>query len=326
MVLASARHPAMQVYLDNFQSVGPSSEGVGAVARPAARRGLNENYARELLELHTLGVDGGYAQEDVQELAKIFTGWTVSGVPGAPRMAPARMRRPGRRTAARPTAADAVGFVFQPTLHEPGDKSLLGIRYAESGVEEGERAIRALCAHPATAEFLARKLVAHFVADDPPATSVSRIASVYRESGGDLRQVSIALVELDEAWSDEAKKFRSPQDWMIAISRGLGLDIAGDRITPLLRQLRHPLWAPPSPAGFGDRLSDWSDPDALLNRAELARTLGSRIAQTNRDPRVMLDLIDVPGGDPLRDLLSNSSIPAPERLALGIASPAFQWR
>jgi uncharacterized protein (DUF1800 family) len=326
MVLASARHPAMLVYLDNFQSIGPNSGGVRAAARPAARRGLNENYARELLELHTLGVNGGYTQEDVQELAKILTGWTASGVPGAPGMAANRRTPPGAGAARRTMADDPVGFVFQPNLHEPGTKTLLGVQYGDGGFEEGERAIHALCAHPATGEFLARKLVAHFVADDPPESAVERVANVYRSSGGDLREVAIALIDLEEAWSDSSKKFRSPQDWMVAISRGLGLDVAGDRVTALLRQLRHPLWAPPSPAGFPDALSDWSDPDALLNRAELARTLAPRIARSHRDPRILLDLVDVPAGDALRDLLSNNSIPAAERLALGIASPAFQWR
>ena len=150
MVLASARHPAMLAYLDNFQSIGPSSQGAQAGQRNnGARRGLNENYARELLELHTLGVNGGYTQEDVQELARILTGWTIAGIPGpGARVQP----RPGVRgrgvvRRVRPEAGGPLGFAFQELLHEPGAKTVLKQRYKEEGVAEGERAIRALCGH-----------------------------------------------------------------------------------------------------------------------------------------------------------------------------------
>src|SRR5688572_32992228 len=156
MVLASAQHPAMLVYLDNFQSIGPNSRGARA-GRGGQRRGLNENYARELLELHTLGVDGGYTQQDVQELAKMLTGWTVSGL-GRGQQRPAR----GRRQTAM-ADDDRVGFAFQELLHEPGGKTLLGAKYAEAGVAEAERAIHALCRHASTARFVATKLVTHFV-------------------------------------------------------------------------------------------------------------------------------------------------------------------
>ncbi|MBW3554290.1 MAG: DUF1800 domain-containing protein [Gemmatimonadetes bacterium] len=314
MVLASARHPAMLLYLDNARSIGPGSAGARLASRRGAARGLNENYARELLELHTLGVGGGYTQADVQQLARILTGWTVAGVGG-------------RRD------AGPIGFAFVDALHEPGAKTLLGERYPERGVREGEDAIRALCRHPSAARFVATKLVRHFVADDPPAAAVERVAGVFRSSDGDLRAVGGALVELPHAWAPEHRKFRTPQEWLIAALRALGAGDVDDRVLPALRQLRHPLWAPPSPAGFGDRAAGWADPDSLLNRAELARTIARTVARAAEgradralDPRLLLETVHVPAGDPLPSLVGDPSIPAEERIALALAGPAFQWR
>jgi uncharacterized protein (DUF1800 family) len=321
MVLASAKHAAMLVYLDNFQSIGPNSRGArlggrGGGGQPGARRGLNENYARELLELHTLGVDGGYTQQDVQELAKILTGWTVGGL----------VQRPALRGLGQ--VSREIGFAFQPLLHEPGSKTVLGRRYGEAGVEEGEQAIRALCRHPSTARFIAAKLVAHFVSDAPPAAAVDRLARVFADTDGDLRAVAAAVIELPEAWADDARKFRTPQEWLVAILRAFGAREVPDALLPVLRQLRHPLWSPPSPKGFGDTTQDWADPDSLLNRAELARTIARRLGGPSGDfdPRSLLDVIDVPAGDPVRALLDDTGIPAGERLALVLAGPAFQWR
>jgi uncharacterized protein (DUF1800 family) len=285
------------------------------------RRGLNENYARELLELHTLGVDGGYTQQDVQELAKILTGWTVGGL-----VRSSTPRGAGRR--ALPGAMDTaqIGFAFQELLHEPGTKVVLGVRYQEDGIAEGEHVIRALVRHPATSRFVARKLVTHFVSDDPPPSAVDRIARVFRDTDGDLRAVSAALIDLPEAWADGARKFRTPQDWLVAVFRAFNAHDVNGGVMPLLRQLRHPLWSPQAPKGFGDTTQEWADPDSLLNRAELARTIARRLRVQRIDPRMLLDVVDAPHGDPLRTLLSDTSISADERLALALAGPAFQWR
>jgi uncharacterized protein (DUF1800 family) len=316
MVVASAKHPAMLLYLDNFQSVGPGSAG----ARPrrgGAGRGLNENYARELLELHTLGVDGGYSQDDVIALARILTGWTIGGfpAPGTP-----------RRQRAESAGSGPIQFLFRDELHEPGPKVLLGERYEETGVEEGERAIRALCRHPSTASFVAGKLVAHFVSDQPPASAVERVARTFRDSGGDLRATAKALIDLPESWSAEARKFRTPQDWLVAVLRAIDAREANDNVAQALRQLRHPLWSPGSPKGFGDTAQEWADPDSLLNRAELARTMARRATGRRVDPRQLLEVVDDAGSDSLRALLSDTAIPAEERIALASAGPAFQWR
>jgi uncharacterized protein (DUF1800 family) len=325
MVLASAKHPAMLAYLDNLQSIGPNSRGARLGGRGGQRRGLNENYARELLELHTLGVDGGYTQQDVQELAKILTGWTVDGLA---RQGAAQAVRPrGRRQmAAQNGDSGRIGFAFQELLHEPGTKTVLGTTYAEAGAAEGERAIGALCRHPSTARFVATKLVTHFVSDEPPVAAIERIARVFGQSGGDLRAVSSALIELPEAWSDGARKFRTPQDWLVAVLRAFNAPGASETLMPILRQLRHPLWSPQAPKGFGDGTQEWADPDSLLNRAELARTIGRRLRLQRIDARDLLDVVDLTTGDPLQAFVADVSIPAEERLALVLAGPAFQWR
>jgi uncharacterized protein (DUF1800 family) len=303
---------------------------------PQQRRGLNENYARELLELHTLGVDGGYTQQDVQELAKVLTGWTVGGLgrgpgqlgSGAPApMTPQRGRR-GRASAQRDPDGP-LGFAFQELLHQPGPKTVLGVRYAEAGVEEGERVIRALVRHPSTARFIATKLVTHFVSDAPSGAAVDRIARVFRDTDGDLRAVSAALIELPDSWGS-TRKFRTPQDWLVAVFRAFDAEDVGENVMPVLRQLRHPLWSPQAPKGFGDTTQEWADPDALLNRAELARTIARRLRASTRapriDPRSLLDVVDVTAGDPLHILLADTAIAADERIALALAGPAFQWR
>jgi uncharacterized protein (DUF1800 family) len=313
LVLASAQHPAMLVYLDNLQSIGPGSRGA---QRGRGRRGLNENYARELMELHTLGVNGGYTQQDVQELAKILTGWTVSGLQNAGLRA--RGSAPG-------TQAD-IGFGFQALLHEPGARTVLGVKYSDGGVEQGERVIRDLCRHPSTATFVATKLVTHFVADDPPAAAVERIARVFRSTGGDLRAVSAALIDLPEAWAGGPKKFRTPQDWLVAVLRAVDAPAVNAMTPPVLRQLRHPLWAPQAPKGFGDMMPEWADPDSLLNRAELARTLARRLRDARVDAAAFLDVIDAGDTGSLRTLLKDNAIPSIDRVALAIAGPAFQWR
>jgi uncharacterized protein (DUF1800 family) len=353
MVTASAKHPAMLLYLDNAQSLGPRSPAARFAERRGRDRGLNENYARELLELHTLGVDGGYAQTDVEQLARILTGWTVAAL--EPRGAP-RPERGARRSAVPPGAGGFGGrrrfgagedrgglgrglggrrldeeqrqglFAFRPLLHEPGGKTVLGITYQESGVEEGERAIRDLCGRETTAAFVAAKLVRHFVADDPPPRAVERIARVFHDSGGDLLAVSRELVQLPEAWEPAHRKFRSPQDWVVAILRALRSTDVPEPLTATLRELRHALWAPSAPKGYGDEVRDWADPASLMSRAELARTVARHLPLRGLTPAGLLDVIDAEPGDALATLLADQSIPTDERIALAFGGPAFQWR
>jgi uncharacterized protein (DUF1800 family) len=193
-------------------------------------------------------------------------------------------------------------------------------------VREGERAIRAFCEHPATARFIAAKLVTHFVADSPPSAAVDRIARTFRDTGGDLRAVAEALVDLPEAWTEDSRKFRTPQEWYVAVVRAFGAGAVSDAAPAVLRQLRHPLWSPQAPKGFGDTMQEWADPDSLLNRAELARSVARAPGGRTIDPRLLLDVVDVGADDPLQRLVSDTSIGVPERVALAIAGPAFQWR
>jgi uncharacterized protein (DUF1800 family) len=309
MVLASAKHPAMLFYLNNLVSIGPGSRAGRQSSRRGVARGLNENYARELLELHTVGVDGGYEQTDVEQLARILTGWTVGGV--------GPLAREG----------EGIGFAFRPALHEPGDKTVMGERYREAGVQEGERVIRYLCAQPSTAAFIARKLAVHFVSDHPAQSAVAHIADVFLNSEGDLREVSMALVDLEDAWVPENRKFRTPQDWVTALLRAVGAREAWERVGPLLYQLRHTPWAPAAPKGYGDARREWADPDALMNRAELARSVAGRLARTGRlDPSRLLEVMEVDEGDPIQAMLADDTISAQERIALAFGGPAFQWR
>lgn len=316
MLLASARHPAMLLYLDNARSIGPNSAGARAARRRGRERGLNENYARELLELHTVGVDGGYTEEDVEQLALVLTGWTVAGVAGPPA---------GRgREQATPSAAP--GFQFQEQLHEPGAKVVLGTRYGDAGEQQGEQVIRDLARHPSTARHLATKLARHFVADEPPQSAVDQLALVFLDSEGDLREVALALVELDAPWLGDGRKFRTPQDWLVAVLRATDAREVSPVLVDVLRALRQPLWAPPAPKGYDDVARVWADPDSLMNRAEVARSLSRRVGRVVLDPPQLLDVISPDDGGALETMLRDRTIAPDERLALAVASPAFQWR
>jgi uncharacterized protein (DUF1800 family) len=203
---------------------------------------------------------------------------------------------------------------------------VVGSRYVEAGLQQGEQVIRALCRHPSTGHFVATKLVRHFVADEPPPAAVDRIVRVFQETRVDLGTVSAALIDLPEAWSGEQRKFRTPQDWLVAALRAFDITEVPDAATFALRQLRHPIWGPSAPKGFGDSLQEWADPDALLNRGELARTIARRYGGARIDPRTLLDVVDVDTSDPLRAMMADTSIPAADRAALALASPALQWR
>ena len=184
--------------------------------------------------------------------------------------------------------------------------------------------VRSLVRHPSTARFLATKLVRHFVADDPPQRAVDTVADVFTPSGGDLREVARAVVGLPEAWDPSHRKIRTPQDWAVAALRALGVREVPEPLPALLNQLRQPLWAPPSPKGWGDTVREWADPDSLMNRAELARSLARRARDVR--PEALVAALDVAASDPIYTLVADDSIPPPERVALVLAGPAFQWR
>lgn len=321
LLLAAETHPGMLRYLDNAQSVGEDSMFAARGARRLRRRpggdgpkrkfGLNENLAREILELHTLGVNGGYAQADVTELARAITGW---GTPLA------RDYRAGQ-------SIDSA-FVFRAVAHEPGARAVLGRRYAESGLEQGRAVLADLARHPATAKHLSLKLARHFVADDPPVALVERMATIYLRSSGDLGSVYRAMIESDVAWGAGARKFKTPDDFLVSALRAGGID-AGARpegVVALLRQLGQPPFTPRSPAGFADTAADWTGPDALWKRVQAAQALAQRMPQQRLKPlRVAQDALGNAFDADTATALQRAES-ARDAIALLFASPVFQWR
>lgn len=301
MLKAVEQHPAMLFFLDNQQSIGPNSR-----AGQRGKRGLNENLAREIMELHTLCVGSGYTQADVVALAKILTGWTYAGRQG-------RLGEPGR-------------FIFNVNAHEPGTIVLLGKSYPDNNVAQGEAALADIARRPATATFVATKLVRHFVADDPPPALVTHLADVFRKTDGDLRAVSHALVGADDAWRAPMTKMRSPYEFLIATGR-LMAQIPEDpgRYLYGLNVLGQPLWAPAGPNGFADTNAAWAAPEGMKLRLDIAAQVASRIGD-NRDPREMLELIaaDAASADTRQTIARAES--RQQAFALLLMSPEFQRR
>lgn len=308
MLLAVEQHPAMLLYLDNQQSIGPNSQ----VARQASRRGnelgLNENLGREILELHTLGVDGKYTQDDVQALAAMITGWSIGGDAG-------RMRggEPGR-------------FFFREAFHEPGARALLGKEYAENGIRQGEAALRDLAVNPHTARHLAVKLSRHFVADEPPPELIDRLARAYLKADGDLPATYRALIESPEPWRAPLTKFKTPTEYVLSAYRALslpfGTTMADLRVFELLGQRN---FQPGSPAGWPDRSADWDGSAALLKRLEWAQGLGQRLGSSRNAQQVAAASLGASLSGGTREAIARAQDGA-QALALLLASPEFMRR
>lgn len=312
MLLAATRHPAMILYLDNHLSVreGWQSRGLRASRSTAfpAPRALNENLAREILELHTLGVNGGYSQADVTEFARVITGWAV-----------------------RPTMFDlddtSPGFVFVPERHQPGTRKLLGKNYPEDGIAQGEAVLRDIATHPATATFIATKLARHFIADEPPPEAVRRIARAFLDTAGHLPSVYKALLDCPEAWQWPLAKLKSPIEFVTSGLRALpGLHKADPRgLYATLRGMGQRPFFAPSPQGWPDTAAAWTGGDALWKRIEWAGIVASRIGSRG-DP---LRLADASYGPALGAQTRSAIARAESReqgLALWLASPEFQRR
>ena len=267
MLLTVERHPAMLLYLDQAQSVGPSSRIGRFTALRGRKAGLNENLGREILELHTLGVRSGYTQADVTEFARALTGWTVSGL----------LRGPSARGIG--VAGPPGEFVFADAIHEPGGRMLLGRKYDQQGEAQARAILLDLAAHPATARHIATKLARHFAADDPPAALVARLEAAFLKSGGDLPTLYRVLIDSPETWSQPGAKFRSPWDWSIAALRAVGAkDLKAQQVAGIMTQLGQPVWRPGSPAGYDDIAPTWAGPDALVRRVEAADRIAARAA------------------------------------------------
>jgi uncharacterized protein (DUF1800 family) len=267
LLMAVEQHPAMIAFLDNEYSVGKDSPAAALAARrfaaganvPQRQFGINENLAREILELHTLGVNGGYSQADVTSFAQVITGWSIGG--GKGRQAGGV---PGR-------------FYFRDNLHEPGSKVVLGRTYAEPGRRQGEAVLADLARRPETAHFIATKLARHFIADDPPRAAVDRIASAFLQSDGDLPRVYAALIGSPESWEPGARKFKTPQDFVFSALRALNVSPAQpDEVVRTFDLLGQRQYTPGSPAGWPDTSKSWDGSDALMRRVLWASRLGAK--------------------------------------------------
>ena len=294
MLLAVMRHPAMLSYLDQAHSYGPNS-----YAGARHLRGLNENLARESLELHTVSPASGYTQLDVTNYAKILTGWSME------------------------YKSEPRGFVYRPNTHEPGEQTVLGHTWPDG--EEGGVAILAwLANHPATHRHLAEKLVRHFVADDPPPADVTAIEAVLRETDGDLGATARALVDLPGAWKP-LTKLRTPQEYVIAAMRAVGAHPEAEPQLPnIVEGLGQPVFKPTFPIGWPDRAADWAGPEAMLQRVDFSYQFAGRV--TDQEPMDIAEnaLGPLLGAETLNQIRHAGS--RQDALALLLASPEFQRR
>jgi uncharacterized protein (DUF1800 family) len=298
LLLATAQSPAMLFYLDNFQSVRSDMDGKNLGAK-RGKRGLNENYGRELMELHTLGVDGGYTQKDVTEVARCFTGWTI--------------REPRR----------GGGFEFNERQHDPGEKHVLGVTIpANGGIEDGYKVIEILSRQPATAHFISKSLAIRFVSDDPPEALVQRMADTFQKSDGDLREVMRTMIYAPEFWAQDEyhAKIKSPFEMVVSALRATNADVDfTNAVSGQLNQLGEPLYKKQEPTGYSNKGSEWMNSAALLGRMNFALNLASNhvggvkvILPVTTDPEEMA-----------RDLMGTGLTPASlEIVQKGLAAEA----
>ncbi|MBV8241075.1 MAG: DUF1800 family protein [Hyphomicrobiales bacterium] len=299
MLLAAESHPAMLIYLDNARSIGPDS-----IAGLRQKRGLNENLAREILELHTLGVRTVYTQEDVTRFANVITGWTFVPFP-----------------------QDAVRggeFEFNPRMHQPGVQTVIGRSYPDAGMQQGRDVLAVLARHPATAKHVAAKLARHFVADEPPPALVERLAKRFLATQGDLKEVTKALVAAPEAWEAPRAKLKRPGEWVVGMLRAAG--ITPPDIGPVMQAhnlLGEPLWRPSAPKGFADESAPWLD--GLAQRLDIANQFARRLG-AQADPREVFEqaLAPLASSETRQAVLRAES--RPQALALLFMAPEFQRR
>jgi uncharacterized protein (DUF1800 family) len=313
MLTASSRHPAMLLYLDQATSIGPDSQ-----AGRRRKAGLNENLAREIMELHTVGVGGGYSQADVTEFARALTGWSV----GRGREAAAA----GQAGASDPGEAGA--FMFRPFTHEPGARTVLGRTYANDGEGQGLAILHDLAVHPATARHIARKLAIHFVSDDPPAALVGRLEASFRSSGGRLDRVAETLVDSPEAWRPEAAKLKSPYEFIVSTWRAAGVAPDLDqpqRFAGSMTALDQRPFSPPSPKGWPDSSAEWAAPDQIVKRMAWAEQAAGAMAPAMDPGEVARQALGARLGPDAATAIARAETRR-EAFAVLLMSPEFQRR
>ncbi len=317
LLKSAVKHPTMLLYLDQAQSIGPDSALAKRVnARRDVDLGLNENLAREILELHTLGVRTVYAQEDVTEFARALTGHTITGL----------ARGQIRRFIDGNTPAGEM--VFVDAIHQPGARRVIGNSYTQSGAAQADAILSNLATHPATAKHIAMKLATHFVADTPPPALVAKLEKDFLKTGGDLKSLYRVLLSAPEAWAAGQAKFKSPWEWTVSALRALNLkQLGANKQGPaaVFVQMGQPIWKPGSPAGFGDQAKDWAGPAALMRRVETAGRL-AKLTAGRIDARMLAPAI-LPGTLDPRTAEHIARAESPEQgLALLLVAPEFLRR
>jgi uncharacterized protein (DUF1800 family) len=304
MLVASSSHPGMLLYLDQAQSVGPDTMAASFLSRGGKKAGLNENLAREIMELHTVGVGAGYSQADVTEFARAMTGWSINGL----------------------QEADTGKFKFRVAAHEAGARTIMGKRYPEGGVDQALAVMKDLAASPHTANHIAVKLARHFVADEPPPALVAKLQHTYLGTGGDLGEVAKTLVMAPESWSPQSVKFKTPYEFVVSSWRAA--DIAPQTlpdIGQILNSLGQKPFSAPSPKGWPEEAEVWCAPDAVIKRMAWAQDLAAKDLN-GRDPsQLARDAL----GARLTPLVATAISRAETReegLAILLMSPEFQRR
>ncbi|HEY1752183.1 MAG TPA: DUF1800 family protein [Caulobacteraceae bacterium] len=305
MLVASSSHPAMLLYLDQAQSVGPDTMAAMLLSRGGKKAGLNENLAREIMELHTVGVDAGYTQADVTEFARAMTGWSIGGF------------KEGDAVAGR--------FKFRPAAHEGGVRTIMGRQYPQSGMQQALAVMKDLAASPHTARHIAVKLARHFVADDPPPALVARLEHTFQGTGGDLGEVAKTLVLSPEAWAPDAVKFKTPYEFTVSAWRAAGVAPQALPDVAILNALGQKPFSAPSPKGWPDEAQVWCAPDAVIKRMAWAQALAAQ-SLNGRDPsQLARDAL----GQRLTPLVATAIARAETReegLAVLLMSPEFLRR
>jgi uncharacterized protein (DUF1800 family) len=299
MLLAVESHPAMLFYLDNVRSIGPQS-----IAGRNRGAGLNENLAREILELHTLGVRTGYTQDDVTSFAKVITGWSIVPFKQDP--------------------AHGGEFTFDPRMHEPGAQTILGKVYPDGGFDQGRAILADIARHPSTAKHVATKLATHFVADTPPPALVDRLAKRFLETDGDLKDMAKTLVTSAEAWNVPRGKLKRPGEWIVGALRAV--DATPPDIRPVIQaqnMLGEPLWRPPAPKGFSDDSTEWMP--GLAERLDVADQLARRIGSL-AEPDAVIDVALGPLASAETRATVKRAESRPQALSLLLMAPEFQRR
>jgi uncharacterized protein (DUF1800 family) len=315
LLKSCALHVGMLIYLDQVRSIGPNAPAASTQRGRARELGLNENLAREILELHTLGPDGGYTQADVTEFARALTGWTVTGP-----------RTVGARNAGLTANQELGSVMFAAAMHEPGPRTILGKTFSQNGREQALEILDWLARQPQTARRTALAVATHFVSDTPPPALVTRLERVFIATDGDLRALAGALIESPEAWVPGQGKFKSPNEFLISTLRASATKtVSANALRTTFEQLGQAPWRAPSPKGWPDTASFWAAPDAILKRVDWSNLAADVIGQTMAPMAFAESALGASLTAPTRTAISRAQ-DSRQGIVIALMSPEFQRR